>query len=312
MSAWLLGLLDRLPSRVRRCLMIALPLALLGVLVVGFALAPRWAGTHSKPATPTGLRPPSPTTAAQAPARPAPPAEAGQSPVAARAGRGQRARKRWRAAHRAPVRGPLTERPPALALRSDEGMMLAVARRFAIAYMPYQVGRLPRWGRTAIERTCTPAFARYLLAQPAQPTPLQAAHPNAIESYRLQRTQQLNDRRSLKLMLRATACELAQRTPDADDGHRRDPTHAHEPIDLGATAFSSARPDRAERELPEIAVSWSRPSRHGATGRRDGPRRRVARGRQGPRRKRARAPTSRSAPLLKLSNGLSARTEVTY
>jgi hypothetical protein len=64
-------------------------------------------------------------------------------------------------------------------------MMLAVARGFAIAYMPYQVGRLPRWARTAIERTCTPAFARYLLAQPAQPTPLQAAHPNAIETYRV-------------------------------------------------------------------------------------------------------------------------------
>ena len=61
--------------------------------------------------------------------------------------------------------------------------MLAVARRFAVAYMPYQVGRLPQWARTAIERTCTPAFARYLLAQPAQLTPPQAAHPNAIETY---------------------------------------------------------------------------------------------------------------------------------
>ena len=63
--------------------------------------------------------------------------------------------------------------------------MLAVARRFAIAYMPYQVGRLPRWARTAIERTCTPAFARYLLAQPAESPPLQAAHPKAIETYRV-------------------------------------------------------------------------------------------------------------------------------
>ena len=61
--------------------------------------------------------------------------------------------------------------------------MLAVARSFAVAYMPYQVGRLPQWARTAIERTCTPAFARYLLAQPAQLTPLQAAHPNDIETY---------------------------------------------------------------------------------------------------------------------------------
>ena len=63
--------------------------------------------------------------------------------------------------------------------------MLAVARRFAIAYMPYQVGRLPGWARTAIKRTCTPGFARYLIAQPARPTALQAAHPKAIETYRV-------------------------------------------------------------------------------------------------------------------------------
>jgi hypothetical protein len=177
MSAWLFSLLERLPSRARRCLMIGLPLALLGVLVVGFALAPTGAGTHSMRAASTGLLPPSPTTANQAPAPPA--------PVAARAGPGQRARTRSRAAHRPPVRGSVSERPPAPARHSAEGMMLAAARRFAIAYMPYQVGRLPRWARTAIERTCTPGFARYLLAQPAQPTALQAAHPNAIESYRL-------------------------------------------------------------------------------------------------------------------------------
>ena len=63
--------------------------------------------------------------------------------------------------------------------------MLVVARRFAVAYMPYQVGRLPRWARTAIERTYTPAFARYLLAQPAQLTALQAKHPKTIETYRV-------------------------------------------------------------------------------------------------------------------------------
>jgi hypothetical protein len=64
-------------------------------------------------------------------------------------------------------------------------MMLAVARRFAVAYMPYQVGRLPGWARTAFARTCTPVFARYLLAQPARPTALQATHPNAVETYRV-------------------------------------------------------------------------------------------------------------------------------
>ena len=61
--------------------------------------------------------------------------------------------------------------------------MLAVASTFAVAYMPYQVGRRPGWARTAITATCTPAFARYLLDQPAQLTSLQAAHPKTIETY---------------------------------------------------------------------------------------------------------------------------------
>lgn len=63
--------------------------------------------------------------------------------------------------------------------------MLAVARRFAVAYMAYQVGRLPGWARRAIERTCTPAFAHYLLAQPPRPTALHAAHPKTTETYRV-------------------------------------------------------------------------------------------------------------------------------
>ena len=63
--------------------------------------------------------------------------------------------------------------------------MLAVARRFAVAYMPYQVGRLPGWARAAITRTCTPAFAHYLLARPAEQSPLLSAHPKAAETYRV-------------------------------------------------------------------------------------------------------------------------------
>jgi hypothetical protein len=63
--------------------------------------------------------------------------------------------------------------------------MLAVARRFAVAYMPYQIGRLPRWARATIARTCMPAFARYLLAHPARQTPLLAVHPNDVETYRV-------------------------------------------------------------------------------------------------------------------------------
>ena len=63
--------------------------------------------------------------------------------------------------------------------------MLAVARRFAAAYMPYQVGRLPGWARVAIRRTCTPAFARYLLSRPAEPSPLLSAHPTDAETYQV-------------------------------------------------------------------------------------------------------------------------------
>ena len=63
--------------------------------------------------------------------------------------------------------------------------MLAVARRFAVAYMPYQIGRLTRWVRGAIEQTCTGTFAGYLLAHPAQLAPSLAAHPQDIETYRV-------------------------------------------------------------------------------------------------------------------------------
>ena len=63
--------------------------------------------------------------------------------------------------------------------------MLAVARRFAAAYMPYQIGRLPDWARAAIEHTCTPAFAHYLLSQPTEQSPLLSAHPTAAETYRV-------------------------------------------------------------------------------------------------------------------------------
>ena len=185
MTDRLLGLPDRPPSRSRRWLMAVLPLALLGALVAGFALAPRPVGTHSARPRSIGLLPPSPTTATDAPARPAPPLQTGRSHASAGASGAQRERERSRTAHRPPVGGPISERPPAPAPGSAEGTMLAVARRFAVAYMPYQVGRLPGWARTAFARTCTRGFARYLLAQPARPTALEAADPKAIETYRV-------------------------------------------------------------------------------------------------------------------------------
>ena len=63
--------------------------------------------------------------------------------------------------------------------------MLTVAARFAAAYMPYQIGRLPSWARAAIKRTCTPAFAHYLLSRPAEEAPLLSAHPADAETYRV-------------------------------------------------------------------------------------------------------------------------------
>jgi hypothetical protein len=167
--------------------MIAVPLVLLGVLVGGFALAPTVTGNRPEQVgAAVRVLPPSPTTAARPHVRPDRPAlGTGQGSPAAVAGLGGRSRTRLWAARRPPARGPVSEQSVRASPRTGEGMMLAVARSFAVAYMPYQVGRLPRWARAAIERTCTPAFARYLLAQPAQPTPLQAAHPKDIETYRV-------------------------------------------------------------------------------------------------------------------------------
>ena len=144
MSDRLLGLPDRLPSRARRWLMAVLPLALLGALVAGFALAPRPAGTHSNRPRSIGLLPPSPTTAdrrsrptcAAAPDRPEPrvragkrwsararavahgPSPAGQGPgQRAAAGAGARQRRGDDAGGRAPVRGRVHALPGRTAAR---------------------------------------------------------------------------------------------------------------------------------------------------------------------------------------------------
>jgi hypothetical protein len=184
MSGRLSGLPGRLRSRTRRWLLAVMPVMLLGALVAGFVLAPLPAETHGGRAAGTGLLPPSSTAATHISAPPAPLAESGRTHAPTRASHPQRHPERRQPA-RPPVRGPVSEHPHAPAPRSAEGMMLAVARRFAVAYMPYQVGRLPRWAQTAFVRTCTPGFARYLLAQPARPTALHVAHPKAVETYRV-------------------------------------------------------------------------------------------------------------------------------
>jgi hypothetical protein len=163
------SLLDRVPLWARRGLMIALPLVLLGVLVAGFALAPTPSTRHTSAIR---LLPPSrarlsrPTAAST---------EATASTLPSRTPRflGPGAR--------GGVGNP--DRPPSP--RSPAGAMLAVAARFAAAYMPYQIGRLPTWARAAIKRTCTPAFARYLLARPAEQSAMLSAHPKAAETSRV-------------------------------------------------------------------------------------------------------------------------------
>jgi hypothetical protein len=168
--------LDRMPVWGRRGLMIALPLLLVGVLVTGFALAPTPATRHAgRPTASHGLLPPS---RAGLP-RPAAPTPVSTEPTAS-----------TRPSRTPPSLGPEArdgvgdpERPPSP--RSSAGAMLAVATRFAAAYMPYQVGRSPGWARAAITRTCTPAFGHYLLARPAEQSPLLSAHPKAAETYRV-------------------------------------------------------------------------------------------------------------------------------
>ena len=59
--------------------------------------------------------------------------------------------------------------------------MLATAESFARADLVYEIGRLPRWVRRTIVDTRTPAFARYLLAQPAELAGPYAAHPRDVE-----------------------------------------------------------------------------------------------------------------------------------
>jgi len=172
MSARRRSVPDRVPVWARRGLMIALPLVLFGVLVAGFALAPSPAIRH---ASGIGLLPPSRGRRSGPPAATTVSTEATASPGMSRIPRFL--------APGAPGGVGDPERPPSPG--SPAGAMLAVAAQFATAYMPYQAGRLPGWARAAIKRTCTPAFAHYLLSRPAEQSPLLRAHPTDAETYRV-------------------------------------------------------------------------------------------------------------------------------
>jgi hypothetical protein len=163
---------DRVPVWARRGLMFALPLMLFAVLVVGFALAPTPAARH---ASEGGLLPPSRARLSRPPAPTPVSTEATASTLTSRT------QRFLGPGGRGGVGDP--ERPPSP--RSPVGAMLAVAARFAAAYMPYQIGRLPGWARAAIKRACTLAFAHYLLSRPAQQSPVLSSHPTDAETYRV-------------------------------------------------------------------------------------------------------------------------------
>jgi len=172
MSARRRSLAGRPAHTRRRARIVALPVVLLATLAAGFALAPTPPIRRpDRPAARTPLLPPTannPATSRRPNGLPTQvtPRESG-SERPSPAGRGRSLRE---------VGDP--ERPPSPA--SSPGAMLAAARQFALAYMPYQVGRLPRWARATITRACTP-----MLAHPARQTPLQTAHPNVVETYRV-------------------------------------------------------------------------------------------------------------------------------
>lgn len=163
----LLNALDRLPGWWQRGMVIVFPLVLFGVLVAAFALAPSGGGPPARRSTAANrLLPPAATSV---PARTAPVTASLRSSAPTRAMK------------------------PGLIIDPDEPLpraspllgMLATARSFASAYLLYEIGQLPRWVRRTIVATCTPAFARYLLAQPAELAGPYAAHPGDVDVARV-------------------------------------------------------------------------------------------------------------------------------
>ena len=163
----LLNALDRLPGWCQRGLVIVFPLLFFGVLVAAFALAPSGGGgPRGRSTTADRLLPP---VAGSVPARTAPVAPSARSaslPQGTTSGLDVDPDE------------PLPRASPLLG-------MLATARSFASAYLLYEIGQLPRWVRRTIVATCTPVFARYLLAQPAELAGPYAAHPGDVDVARV-------------------------------------------------------------------------------------------------------------------------------
>jgi hypothetical protein len=84
-------------------------------------------------------------------------------------------------------RPPEARRQPSEVREPGPGPSRAVAavRRFADAYMDYQVARLTTQARHTLVRTATPALSRYLLARPAQLGAEQLASPGTVEVFRV-------------------------------------------------------------------------------------------------------------------------------
>jgi hypothetical protein len=106
--------------------------------------------------------------------------------LAPTAGYGNAQRSSWRTASLLPParRGAADAADTQAAPPSGPGFstagMLTAAREFASAYVSYRAGRESGWVRTAIQWTCTPAFARSLLAQPPQAASIAASRVASV------------------------------------------------------------------------------------------------------------------------------------
>jgi len=184
----LLSELERLPIGARRALMTLFPVLLLGVVAAGIVFASTVGSPQERSSTgqllpPAGNRVASAITFSTQRGVPSSSATTGTAPSPATVAPRKQAGHDLQTGKRGPWPGSLERLPSSRP--GSTGQMLRVARQFSLAYMPYQIGRLPRWVRVAIKRTCTPAFAGYLLAQPPRPTVQLTTHLESIGFYRV-------------------------------------------------------------------------------------------------------------------------------